>query len=65
MAFVVCELMWLLPLLKELQVNHPKEELLYCDSQAAMHIAANLVFHERTKHIELDCLLIQEKIQEA
>ena len=32
MASVVCELMWLLPLLKELQVNHPKEALLYCDS---------------------------------
>jgi hypothetical protein len=32
MASVVCELMWLLPLLRELQVNNPKEALLYCDS---------------------------------
>ena len=63
MASVVCELIWLLPLLRELQVNHPKEALLYCDSQAAMHIAANPVFYERTKYIKLDCHLIREKIQ--
>jgi hypothetical protein len=28
MAFVVCELMWLLPLLKDFQVDHSKETLL-------------------------------------
>eukprot|EP00256_Glycine_max_P069532 XP_025984127.1 uncharacterized protein LOC113001480 [Glycine max] len=63
LATSTCELQWLSYLLTDLNVICSKLAVLYCDNQSALHIAANPVFHERTKHLEIDCHLVREKTQ--
>ncbi|XP_070026613.1 uncharacterized protein [Nicotiana sylvestris] len=63
-ASAVSQIVWLLGLFSELGVCILKPVTLFCDSKAAMQIATNPIFHERTKHIEIDCHFVCERIKD-
>lgn len=63
MAYTTVEVTFIQYLLHEFKVKVAEGAILYCDNVSAIHIATNPIFHERTKHIEIDCHFIREKIQ--
>lgn len=63
MALTTCELIWLQQLLTDLRVTVTTGAKLFCDNKSAMHIAINPVFHERTKHIEVDCHTVRDQVK--
>jgi len=62
---LVAELSWLSRLLHELGLSNITPIPVKCDSMVAMYIAKNPVFHERTKHIEIDCHFVRHKLMEG
>ena len=62
MTLATCELIWLKHLLQELRFGKDEHMKLICDNQSTLHISSNPVFQEMTKHIEVDCHFIREKI---
>lgn len=65
LADICCEIAWLLNLFTELGVPQLALAKMFCDNRSAMYITANHVFHERTKHIEIDYHLVREKLQKG
>ena len=50
-------------ILQDLSISNITPTKLFCDNQDALHTAANLDFHEQTKHIEIDCHIVREKLK--
>ena len=58
LASAIGEIQWLTYQLEEFRVDFQQHVTLYCDNKSALHIASNPIFHERTKHIEIDCHIV-------
>lgn len=65
LATLTTEMVWVTNLFKELKVALQTPSIVHCNSKAAIQIAANLEFHERTKHIEINYYFIREKVQQG
>ncbi|GJT50026.1 ribonuclease H-like domain-containing protein, partial [Tanacetum coccineum] len=62
LASVTSEVISILKILKDLKYFNLLPVKVFCDSNSAIKIAANPIFHERTKHLEIDLHFIREKI---
>jgi hypothetical protein len=54
--------MWIQTLLQEIGIQHPSVASLWCDNLGATYLSANLVFHARTKHIDVDYHFVRERV---
>jgi hypothetical protein len=57
------ELLWLCWLLTDMGAPQTTSTPIHGDNCSAIHIAHNDIFHERTKHIEIDCHFIRHHLQ--
>ena len=62
MAATAREMVWLQSFVQDLGITTPMPMPIHCDNKAAIFIAGNLAFHERTKHIEIDYHFICGKV---
>ena len=62
LAHVAAEISWVQSLLNELQFPLSSTPITWCDNLGASALAANPVYHARTKHIELDVHFIRDKV---
>jgi len=61
-AFAASEVSWITSLVKELRLPCPRPPVIFCDNISAIYLTANPVFHQRSKHIEIDYHFVREKV---
>ncbi|XP_065629881.1 uncharacterized mitochondrial protein AtMg00810-like [Quercus suber] len=65
LADTTCELVWFRWLLADMDAPQPTVIPLYCDNRSAIYIAHNNIFHERTKHIEIDYYITHQHLKKG
>jgi hypothetical protein len=61
-TITACEVVWLQKLLSDLGQLVDALVVIYCDNISSILLANNLVYHARTKHIEVHYHFIREKV---
>ena len=59
------EAIWLRKLIFDLFDQISESTIIYCDNQSCIRLSEHLVFHERSKHIEIKYYFIRDKVQEG
>ena len=62
LMFATSEIIWIQSILQEIYLSSSSPPLLWCDNKSAAHLAANPMFHARTKHIEMDLYFIRDHV---
>ncbi|XP_021815809.1 uncharacterized protein LOC110758292 [Prunus avium] len=62
LAYACADTLWIQGLLTELRCPLTRPVLLNCDNLSATYLAANPVFHARTKHIAIDYHFVRERV---
>lgn len=62
LAQTAAQLSWLIMLLRDFGLVSVPSPVLWCDNLSALALAANPVFHARSKHIEVDYHFVREKV---
>jgi hypothetical protein len=65
LAHGTCEIKWLLKLFRDFYITPNPPFPVFFDNQFAVSIGNNLFFHERTKHIELDCHIVRDAVEKG
>ena len=63
MTSITKEIVWLRWLLAGMRVFFSHPTSMYCDNQNFIQIAHNSIFHERIKHIEIECHLTRHHLK--
>ena len=61
LAAVASEITWMVALLRDFELT-VDSALVFCNNQSTIHRFTNPTFHERSKHVEIDCHFIREKV---
>lgn len=62
MSYIAYEVQWITYMLTNLGAMRAAPVLIYCDCKFTIYIAENPIFHECTKHVEIDCHVVCEKV---